>query len=99
MEIITGVERRRHWRLEDKLRMVAEAEQPGACFAEVARRHANRWLLENVGNLLRAEFPELVVSDRLTWRVEVALTSPAKGRVGWVGRLFQRSIDHHRPES
>ena len=56
--------------------------------AEVARRHANRWLLENVGNLLRAESPELIVSDRLTWRVEVALTSPTKGRVGWVGRLF-----------
>jgi transposase len=39
MEIITGVERRRRWRLVDKLRIVAEAEQPGACFAEVARRH------------------------------------------------------------
>ena len=39
MEIITGVERRRRWQREDKLRIVAEAEQPGACFAEVARRH------------------------------------------------------------
>jgi transposase len=39
MEIISGVERRRHWRVEDKLRMVAEAERPGACFAEVARRN------------------------------------------------------------
>jgi transposase len=39
MEILTGVERRRRWRLEDKLRIVAEAEQPGARFAEVARRH------------------------------------------------------------
>src|SRR3712207_2113283 len=39
MEIIAGVERRRRWRLEDKLRIVAEAEQPGGCFAEVARRH------------------------------------------------------------
>ena len=39
MEIITGVERRRRWRPEDKLRIVAEAEQPGACFADVARRH------------------------------------------------------------
>lgn len=39
MEIITGVERRRRWRLEDKLRIVAEAEQPGASFAAVARRH------------------------------------------------------------
>jgi transposase len=39
MEIISGVERRRQWRLEDKLRIVAEAESPGACFAQVARRH------------------------------------------------------------
>ena len=39
MEIITGVERRRRWRPEDELRIVAEAEQPGSCFAEVARRH------------------------------------------------------------
>ena len=39
MEIITGVERRRRWRLEDKLRIIAETEQPGANVAEVARRH------------------------------------------------------------
>ena len=39
MEIITGVERRRRWREEDKLRIVAEAERPGARFVEVARRH------------------------------------------------------------
>lgn len=39
MEIITGVERRRRWRVEDKLRIVAETEQPGACLVEVARRH------------------------------------------------------------
>jgi transposase len=39
MEIITGVERRRRWRLEEKLRIVAEAEQLGASFAAVARRH------------------------------------------------------------
>jgi transposase len=39
MEIITGVERRRRWRIDEKLRIVAETEQSGACFAEVARRH------------------------------------------------------------
>ena len=39
MEIITGVERRRRWRLEEKLRIVAEAEQPGALFVAVARRY------------------------------------------------------------
>ena len=39
MEIITGVERRRRWRLEEKLRIVAEDEQSGASFVDVARRH------------------------------------------------------------
>ena len=39
MEIITGVERRRRWRLEEKLRIVAELERAGASLAEVARRH------------------------------------------------------------
>ena len=38
MEIISGVERHRRWRLEEKLRIVAEAEAPGAVFALVARR-------------------------------------------------------------
>jgi transposase-like protein len=48
MEIITGVERRRCWRLEEKLQILAEVEQPGASFANVARRHeVSRGLLWN----------------------------------------------------
>jgi transposase len=39
MEIITGVERRRRWRPEQKLRILSELEAPGATVAEVARRH------------------------------------------------------------
>jgi transposase len=39
MEVITGVERRRRWRLEEKLRIVGESEQPGASVSDVARRH------------------------------------------------------------
>jgi transposase len=39
VEIITGVERRRRWRVEEKLRIVAECERPGACLAAVARQH------------------------------------------------------------
>jgi len=39
MEIITGVERRRRWRPEEKLRILAELDQPGATVAGVARRH------------------------------------------------------------
>jgi transposase len=39
VEIITGVERRRRWRLDEKLRIVAETEAPGASFVEIARRY------------------------------------------------------------
>ena len=39
MEIITGVERRRRWRDEEKLRILAELDGPGVRFNDVARRH------------------------------------------------------------
>ena len=39
MEIITGVERRRRWRDEEKLRILAELDEPGVKFSDVARRH------------------------------------------------------------
>ena len=35
LEIISGVERRRRWSAADKLRIVAEADEPGAKVAEV----------------------------------------------------------------
>ncbi|HKV66139.1 MAG TPA: transposase [Rhodanobacteraceae bacterium] len=48
MEIITGIERRRRWSAAEKLRIVAETEQPGAGIAEIARRHEiSRGLLWN----------------------------------------------------
>ena len=55
--------------------------------AEAARREANFWLLENVGNLLRADNLELVLGDRLVWRSDIVLTSPTRGTIGVVGRL------------
>ncbi len=39
VEIITGVERRRRWRPQEKLSVLAELETPGASVADVARRH------------------------------------------------------------
>ena len=48
LEIISGVERRRRWRVEEKLRIVAEVEQPGVSFLDVARRYdISRGLLWN----------------------------------------------------
>ena len=39
IEIVSGTERRRRWSDETKLRILAEADQPGARIGEVARRH------------------------------------------------------------
>lgn len=38
MTLITGAERRRRWSDEDRARILAEIEEPGAVVAEVARR-------------------------------------------------------------
>lgn len=39
VEILTGVERRRVWTDEDKLRILEEVEASGSGVAEIARRH------------------------------------------------------------
>lgn len=39
IEIITGRERRRRWSTEEKLRIVAESHESGACVKAVAARH------------------------------------------------------------
>lgn len=39
MEIMSGTERRRRWSDEAKLRILAEADEPGARIGDVARRH------------------------------------------------------------
>jgi transposase len=39
VEIITGRERRRRWSVADKLRILAECDEPGAQVSEVAARH------------------------------------------------------------
>ena len=39
IEIITGLERRRRWSVVEKLRIVAESQEPGARVCDVAARH------------------------------------------------------------
>jgi transposase len=39
VEIITGRERRRRWRVEDKLKIVEQTLEPGASVNQVAARH------------------------------------------------------------
>jgi hypothetical protein len=44
-----------------------------------ARRTANSWLCLEIGDRLLAGEPELLVGDRLVWRVPVQWTSPTTG--------------------
>jgi len=39
VEVLTGVERRRRWSYEEKVRLVEETLSPGVTVSEVARRH------------------------------------------------------------
>jgi transposase len=40
VEVITGRERRRRWTVDEKLRIVAETFEAGACVNQIAARHA-----------------------------------------------------------
>lgn len=87
MEIIIGADRRRRWRLEEKLRIVAETEQPGASFAAVARRHEiSRGLLWNWRQQVRrgalmVEPMPMFVPVQITPDPPLMLPSPSPAQV------------------
>ncbi len=56
--------------------------------AVVARQKANRYLLMNLGDQLHAGEPELMVGERLWWRVPVLLGLSQGGYLGKVGELL-----------
>ena len=68
----------------------------------IARRKANVWLLETVGNLLGAENPELVLGDasnplRTLWRCDVvlglpSLTTPGTGDRYLIGKIVVDAV-------
>jgi len=70
-------------RMQVKVHVDAEVLEP-----EIARRRANVWLLETVGNLLGAENAELILSEPLCWRFDVILGLPDLDRPG-TGDLFR----------
>jgi len=53
--------------------------------AKRARRQATAWLASEVGNMLMAGDPSLVISRITVWRLPALLTSSEKGIVGAVG--------------
>jgi hypothetical protein len=50
-----------------------------------AQKKVTKWLVSEVGNLLMAGIPELVIGPQTVWRVPVLLTSSAVGIVGKIG--------------
>jgi hypothetical protein len=55
--------------------------------AQTAQRKVSKLLLDEVGNLLHGEKPNLVAGDKLLWRVPVWLSMPSVGPVGRIGHL------------
>lgn len=56
--------------------------------AFVARQKANRFLILEVGDQLRAGKPELIVHQVLGWRVPVEYAPSKSGTLGIVGHLL-----------
>jgi len=82
VEILTGRERRRRWRAEDKLRIVAETEEPGACVKQVAARHdvypglLFAWRRQvREGKLTRPQVP-IFIPVEIDRPVSLAMSSP-----------------------
>ena len=55
--------------------------------AVAARQKANRYLLMTLGDQLHAGEPELMIGERLWWRVPVLLSLSQGGYLGKVGEL------------
>ena len=89
VEILTGRERRRHWSAEDKLRIVAETEEPGACVKQVAARH-------DVYPGLLFTWRRQVREGRLM-RPRVPMFIPVETEEGQCRRRYRRHL-HRRPE-
>jgi hypothetical protein len=69
----------------DKLNVQISVEAIVNVDAKSARRRATTWLVSEVGNMLIAGDPRLVISGITVWRLPVLLTSSEKGIVAEVG--------------
>lgn len=96
MEIITGVERRRRWRTEDKLRILAELNEPGAKFVDVARRHdVSRGLLWQWRDAQRRGVLVMEEATFMPVRVVPELPAPApRGTAAAVPPVADADLEH-----
>jgi transposase len=89
--VLTGPERRRRWRRDDKMRILAEAFSPGACVTEVARRHdvstglIYSWRARFRADLPQPAFAEAVLAHEPARPLEpsaaIVVELPGSGRV------------------
>ena len=90
MTLITGSERRRRWSADDKARILAEIEEPGAVVAEVARRAdvctslVYKWRREaRKAASARGFAPVIVESRRLRLRRRRRPAHPSPASSSW----------------
>lgn len=68
--------------------------QASVVSAETACRKASFFLAMNVGHLLRATNPRLLLDDDLLkWQLDVILTSPQGGTPQQIGQMFLAASD------
>ncbi|MCL4836185.1 MAG: hypothetical protein KJZ86_27345 [Caldilineaceae bacterium] len=61
---------------------------PTALDERSARRKANRWLVENVGNLVMADQPALLLRrGHILWRFDALVTAPNRKPRGPIGQI------------
>src|ERR1700712_3106 len=85
VEIITGRERRRRWSVSDKLRIAAEAQEPGARICDVAARHSVSdslvftWRRQGREGVLVAADVPVFVPVRMLEKAVPAAAVPSRG--------------------
>lgn len=68
--------------------------QASVISADTACRKASFFLAMNVGHLLRATNPRLLLdSDLLQWQLDIALTSPQGETARYIGHMFLTASD------
>ena len=52
-----------------------------------ARQKVNTFVLNDISYMMHAGNPELVLADRILWRVPVVLSQTSRGDIGQVGQI------------
>ena len=94
VEVLGGVERRRRWSRDDKMRIIEETLAPGAVVTEIARRHGiatslvftwrRRARLATVASAGPRLVPVQVAAAESVGSIEVPAVMPARKRRGLI---------------